>query len=77
MTPRKHKWMSPITIRGTHTQTGCEQSERQCEQCGMIKITVHPPQGFPWREWRHPKSPKQFTGSNTPPCCPPGEVKAL
>lgn len=66
----RHKWPKevPVTVLGSKTPSGCEQSERACEHCGLIKITVHPPQGLPYREWRHPASPVQFQATHTPPC---------
>ena len=62
---RKHRWGDgvPISALGRNDQT-----ERTCIHCGMLKITVHSPQGLPWREWRHSKSPAQFACEHTPPC---------
>ena len=74
---RRHRWNFPICVFGDRTPTGCEQSERECQFCGLIRITVHPPQGFPWREWRKAGSDKQFPSDHTPPCNPPGEVSSL
>lgn len=66
---RTHKWSHPICVFGDRTVTGCEQSERTCSHCGLIKITVHPPHGIPWREWRYPDDPKvQHKGEATPLC---------
>lgn len=49
---RKHKWGNPIHVPGRETVTGCDQTERKYELCPVVRITVHPPQGLPWREWR-------------------------
>jgi len=64
----RHRWGEAVPITADRTPSGCEQTERACVICGMIKITVHPPHGFPWREWRHPKSDRQFPAEHTPPC---------
>lgn len=60
--PRRHKWGDGVRVgeRLDHT-------ERTCALCGMVKITVHPPQGFPWREWRT-REGKPWQDENTPPC---------
>lgn len=36
------------------TYDGNERHERRCVQCGITKITVLPPHGLPWVEWRTP-----------------------
>lgn len=64
---QRHKWSEPVSILDG-TPTGCEQTERTCSLCHLVKITVHPPQGFPWRAWRHRSSSVQFTDDYTPPC---------
>lgn len=48
--PDRHKWGERVTILPSESPDGCERSERMCEKCGIVKITVHPPQGNPWRE---------------------------
>jgi len=64
----RHRWGERFT-RLENTPSGCPQSERTCQRpgCGLVKITVHPPQGLPWREWR-PKDGPQMALSSTPPC---------
>jgi hypothetical protein len=46
--------------------------ERAClNGCGVVRITVHPPQGFPWVEWRTgDPGQSQQRWSGTPPCRP-------
>lgn len=61
-----HKWSDPIPV--LEGPNGCEQTERTCVHCSLVKITVHPPRGYPWREWRHPQSAAQFPAEHTPPC---------
>lgn len=57
---RKHKWGDPMRLQG--------RTERTCAHCEIVKITMHPPHGLPWREWRHPDNPVSFQMTNTPPC---------
>ena len=56
-----HKWGDRIPL-----DTG---TERTCQRCGLVRITIHPPHGFPWTEWRQGSGP-QFALSTTPPCVP-------
>lgn len=49
---RKHKWRDPISKLRDSTPSNCEETERECERCRLIKITVHPPFGRPYRMWR-------------------------
>ncbi len=60
--PRKHQW-------GESARVGeyADRTERTCVLCGLVKITVHPPRGFPWREWRT-RAGKIWQGTATPPC---------
>ena len=64
-----HKWGSKKTFLPNETASGLEQTERICERCDITKITMHPPSGFPWKEWRHPAWPdQQFRSDETPDC---------
>ena len=63
----RHKWGECVSISGFDTATGNDQSERACLLCGLVKITVHPPHGFPWREWRA-RGQEQVKIDATPPC---------
>lgn len=67
-----HRWGERVTVRDT-TPTGCPQGERTCARCGLVRVTVHPPGGFPWREWR-PKDGPQIRLSTTPPCVGESEI---
>jgi hypothetical protein len=49
---RKHKWRDSINIHRDSTPSGCDETERECEHCHLVKLTVHPPFGFPFRMWR-------------------------
>lgn len=63
---RRHKWGDPVThMEGT--ATGCEETHRECSLCQLKKITVHPPHGFPWREWQH-RDGMRAQLTTTPPC---------
>ncbi|HYM33362.1 MAG TPA: hypothetical protein VEU47_18835 [Candidatus Cybelea sp.] len=52
-------------VLGRHQQT-----ERACPRCGLVKITVHPPEGPSRREFRWGNAPTQFTDVMTPECVP-------
>ncbi|MPZ58455.1 MAG: hypothetical protein GEU91_18575 [Rhizobiales bacterium] len=64
---RKHRWEGHRWIHGHDSPDGCSRTERTCVLCTMVKITVHPPQGLPWREWRTFDG-KVWHGTATPPC---------
>jgi len=69
----RHRWNIENIDRvpACESESGCEQTERHCEKCPLVKITVHTPDGGnPYRAWRHPKSPKMFVCEHTPPCVP-------
>lgn len=59
---RKHRWGD-----GVHVGEHLDRTERACALCGLVKVTVHPPVGFPWREWRM-RDGKTWQGDATPPC---------
>lgn len=64
-----HRWDINAIIRkpACESQDGNDRTERTCLHCGMVKITVHPPQGFPWHEWRTATG-AVWQGDSTPPC---------
>lgn len=67
--PRRHAW-DPIPkamLAATEFPDGNARTLRTCSQCGMIKVTVHSPDGRAWREWRT-KSGDVWHGQATPPC---------
>ncbi len=65
----RHQWGE--TVRFGADAKGRERNERACLRCGLVKITVIPPQGLPWREWRT-KTKDIWQGAATPPCLPVG-----
>lgn len=61
-----HKWGDPKRIPASESTDGCERSERTCTKCPLVRITVHPPKGLPYRKWRHAGEEMQL--DHTPPC---------
>lgn len=49
---RNHEWGKGVFIHRDMAPLGCEETERVCEHCHLVKITVHPPFGRPYRVWR-------------------------
>jgi hypothetical protein len=68
----RHSWNStdPKSIAACDSLDGNDRTEKTCAACGLVKITVHPPRGLPWREWRT-KAGKGWVGDSTPPCIDP------
>ncbi len=66
---KRHSWNAtdPKRIAACDCPDGNDRTEKTCPVCGLVKITVHPAQGFPWREWRT-KDGKRWVGDATPPC---------
>ena len=70
MSARRHRWGAPVRYDAHQNPNGCAQTERAClNGCGVVRITVHPPEGFPWIEWRTgDPGQRQVRRSATPPC---------
>jgi hypothetical protein len=70
---KRHRWGEPNRLR--------LKTERQCLDCGLIKVTVHEPSvSFPWVEfWREIGPDRDLVkvehSDRTPPC-QPAEVQA-
>ena len=64
---RKHSWIGENRIIPADSPDGNERCERACIHCGLIKVTVHGGEGFPWREWRKANGERVY-GQATPPC---------
>lgn len=45
--------------------------------CQLVKITVHPPEGYPWRAWRTKEGMRTDKIDHTPPCMPRGNVESI
>lgn len=64
----KHRWeKEPKRLAASERADGNASTERACTICGMVKITVHPPYGLPWREWRT-RTGGVMIGGATPRC---------
>lgn len=63
-----HKWNMEHRIPACESPDGNERTERTCPFCMLVKITVHPPRGVAWREWRT-KDGRQLIGTNVPHGC--------
>lgn len=66
----RHKWGEPLRFAAEDCPNGCEQTERRClNGCGTVRITVHPPNGRAWIEWRtSDPGHAQRQLPATPPC---------
>jgi hypothetical protein len=72
---RRHRWneIEPLRLSGQFTTDGNDRTVKTCAACGLQKITVHPPHGFPWNEWRSRRG-HVLRMLSTPPCIT-GEVE--
>lgn len=79
---RKHNWREGIDrhIAAQDSPDGNGRTERTCahRDCGLVKITVHPPHPHePWREW-HTRDGDVIAIEHAPPCpYPPLNVDQL
>lgn len=66
----RHNWLRvPTYIHRDKSVSGCDETERECEVCGLVKITVHAPNGeFPYRAWRN-KEGLRFSDPGYTPVC--------
>lgn len=67
----KEVWVAANRQLARHAQT-----ERTCVVCGVVKVTVHGPDGGGWREWRLPGCKPQFSDALGAPPCKPSTVEA-
>jgi hypothetical protein len=70
---RRHKWADPVNVHYDTTPSGCNETERACEHCGIAKITVHPPFGFAYRAFRSKGGIRFPDPGYTPVCDGEGE----
>lgn len=64
----KHRWYKEAARHAAcESADGNARTERVCIWCGLVKITVHPPQGLPWREWRT-RNGGVMIGARVPRC---------
>lgn len=75
----KHDWTSlpARKLAGCDAPDGNDRTLKTCARCGLVKITVHPVHGYPFREWRFPNGDAS-RNTATPSCVPEAaEVKAV
>jgi hypothetical protein len=63
----RHKWGDPVLVPAAENADGCDHNERTCVLCGLVKLTVMPPQGYPWRAWRTANG-QRWDREATQPC---------
>ncbi len=63
---RRHSFGEPVSVTANPALGRHAQTERACNFCGAVKVTVHPPEGGGWREWRRGASTAQVF--DEPPC---------
>lgn len=65
----KHKWtLVPTYVHQDKTVSGCNETERECQLCGLVKITVHTPTIGAYRAWRTKKGVRSNCDGRTPVC---------
>jgi hypothetical protein len=68
----RHKWNLDLEQRlaADCFADGCGRTIRVCTNCGLRKVTVHPPQTgeWPFHEWRTPDDQTWWRSEMTPPC---------
>jgi hypothetical protein len=71
LAPRRHRWDREQVKYLAHIECsdGNSRTLTPCLQCEMVKVTVIPPHGFPWHEWRT-RAGSVWVGEATPPCIP-------
>ena len=62
----RHRWHAGVE-RIAECADGNARSVRRCARCGLLRITVHPPHGYPWLEWQDPDGVVRQQ-VHTPPC---------
>lgn len=65
----KHKWRDDGNKLRDTTPSGCDEHERVCEFCGLVKITVHAAEGYPYRAWRTKKGVRFSDYDGLTPTC--------
>jgi hypothetical protein len=70
----RHRWHASV-IRIAECVDGNARSIRCCQRCGMLRITVHPPHGYPWLEFENADG-RVLKQAHTPPCEMPAALEA-
>lgn len=68
---RRHKWGDPAYLHRDTTPSGCDETEKPCVLCGLVKLTVHTPIGYPYRMWRT-RAGLRFPDDGATPLCEGG-----
>lgn len=79
MTSPRHSWDhdNEKNIAACDTESGCGETIRVCLSCGLIMVTVHPPEGLPWHEFTLPGMSARIKLDHRPPCRRTAAVEAL
>lgn len=64
----RHIWRDDGNKLRDTTPSGCDEHERVCEACGLVKITVHRPDGYPYRAFRSKGGVRFIDPGFTPVC---------
>lgn len=70
---KPHQFGAPVSVPASLELDRHPQTERTCSVCGVVKVTVHAPDGEAWREWRASASSAQHRLADDLPCIPKGE----
>lgn len=65
----RHVFGAPVSVAPSLELERHQQTERTCSLCGVVKVTVHAPDGRAWREWRASASAAQLLCDDLP-CTP-------
>jgi hypothetical protein len=63
-----HLFGGPLSVKPDPARDRHQQTERSCAVCGLVKVTVHHPDGRAWREWRLKDCVDQYEDDRTPQC---------
>ena len=72
----RHKWdhANQQRLAGDSFKDGNGRNIRVCDNCGHRRVTVIPPQGWPWREY--PDDP-DWHSQAIPPCVGKKQIKQV
>ena len=70
MPPRRHVFGDPVSVKANLPLGRCQQTERTCKLCGVVKVTVHGPSDNHFRAWRKHQDAEQIETFAALPCEP-------